>query len=269
MSTYAFGAGVRLDTTVKDDAGAPVTPTTISLSILLPDGSIGGPFSPTVDGAGIYHYDFGPAQAGRHVARWVTTGPVGAKETPFEVAAIWAEAGIISLDDAKHELNIDADDTSDDVEILDKLRSVTAVCEDRVGALVRTVHVEAHRGGNAYVLAHPPVLSVTSVTSIGSGAAALDVAGLHVDGQTGIVRSKGGGPLPGDVDVSYVAGRTSIPSNVDQAARILLQHLWETQRGTMGGVRAGGSDDGWDPRFGFTVPRRVQELLTGRYPGIA
>lgn len=268
MSTIAFGAAIRLSTEVRV-GGSLINPSSITLTVMLPDGTTDGPFTPTNAGAGLFRYDYAPAQAGRHIARWVTSGPVGARETPFEVSAMWAEAGIISLTDAKEELNIDADDTGDDEEILDKLRSVTAMCEDKVGALVRTPHVETHRAGHAYVLAHPPVLSVTAVTSISSGSAVLDVASLHLDAQTGIVRSKNGGQLP-EGEVAYVAGRTSIPPNVSQAARILLQHLWETQRGAMGGVRAGGSDGAdWDPRFGFTVPRRVQELLTGRYPGIA
>ncbi|MEV4173983.1 hypothetical protein [Nonomuraea sp. NPDC049709] len=270
MSTYAFGAAVHLATTVKDLAGAPVTPTTITLSIMLPDGSVDGPFVPVSDGGGgAYHYDFTPTQAGRHIARWVTTGPVGADEETFDVSAQWAGAGVISMRAAKKQLNIDEDDHDDDEEIADHIRSTTAVCERYAGALVRATHVEKHMGGYGLALNHAPVLELVSVVAIQTGGVDQAVTDLDLDGPTGIVTRLDGGRMCGPVRVTYVAGRTEIPANVTQAAKIQVQHLWETQRGTMGGVRVGGSDEVYDPRFGFTIPRRVIELLGEQPPGIA
>lgn len=268
MTTYAFGAAAQLFTQVRvndvlTDAGS------VSLSILLPDGTVDGPFTPDHDGPGLYHHDYVSTLAGRHIARWVTTGPVGADEETFDVTGLWAEAGVISLAAAKKQLNIDLDDTDDDEEIQDHLRSVTSVCERYVGALVRTTHTEKHAGGYALALNHPPVLELTTVAAIRAGGVDQAVGELDLDELTGVVERLDGGRMGGPVRVTYVAGRTSIPANVSQAAKILLQHLWDTQRGTMGGVRGGGSDEVYDPRFGFTIPRRVLELLGVQSSGIA
>ncbi|WP_084963752.1 head-tail connector protein [Thermoactinospora rubra] len=266
--TFAFGAAARLSTEVRVN-GTLTNATTISLTILRPDGTTDGPFTPVNDGIGLYHYDYTSAQAGRHIARWTTTGPVGADEESFDVAAQWAEAGVISLVAAKKQLNIDLSDTEDDEEIQDYLRSVTEICERYVGALVRRTVVEKHAGGYALALNHAPVLSLTSVVAIESGGVDQAVADLDLDGPTGIVQRKDGGFMCGPFRVTYVPGRLEIPPHVSQAAKILLQHMWETQRGTMGGVRVGGSDEVYDPRFGFTIPRRAVELLGDQPPGIA
>lgn len=269
MSAYGIGAVVRLSTSVRDSARVLTTPSAIQVTVQLPDGTAAGPFTPVNDDVGLYHYDFLTAAAGRHIARWATTAPTSNDEEPFDVAAMWAEAGIFSLAAAKKQLNIDLDDTDDDEEIADFLRSVTSVCERYVGALGRTAVVEEHRGGYAFVLARPPLLSLTSVTAVGPGAVDQNVADLHVDGQAGIVRRLDGGWMSGPALVAYVAGRTDILPNVSQAAKILLQHMWETQRGTVGSVRSGGTDEVYDPRFGFAIPRRVLELLGETYPGFA
>ncbi|GAA3550821.1 hypothetical protein GCM10022419_033870 [Nonomuraea rosea] len=266
--TYAFGAAPRLSTEVRV-GGVLTDASTVSLSILLPDGTVDGPFTPVHDGPGLYHHDYPSTQSGRHVARWVTAGPVGADEEVFDVAALWGEAGVISLRAAKKQLNIDEDDTDDDEEIADHLRSVTAVCERYAGALVRATHTEKHTGGYALALNHVPALELVSVVAIRTGGVGQDVADLDLDGPTGIVTRLDGGKMYGPLRATYVAGRTDIPANVSQAAKILLQHLWETQRGTMGGVRTGGSDEVYDPRFGFSIPRRVLELLGEQPPGIA
>ncbi|MEV3980800.1 hypothetical protein [Nonomuraea sp. NPDC049758] len=266
---YGIGAAVRLTTEVRDTADVLVTPASIQVTILLPDGTTAGPYTPVSDGLGRYHYDYLTTAAGRHIARWATTTPTTNDEEPFEVAALWAEAGIFSRAAAKKHLNIDLDDHDDDEELDGFIRAVTDVCERHVGALGRRAYVEQHRGGRALVLAHPPVLEVTSVTAIAPGAVDQAVAALHVDGETGIVRRRDGGWISGPVDVAYVAGRLDMPANVDLAGKILLQHMWETQRGETIGVRVGGADQVWDPRLGYAIPRRALELLGRTYPGIA
>lgn len=260
MATIAFAAGIRLTTEVRA-SGVLVTPASITVTILLPDGTTSGPHTPVNDSTGVYHYDYTPAQAGHYVARWVTGTPTGADEESFDVAPQWAEAGIVSLADAKEQLNIDATDSDYDNEIAGFVRSITEVCEKHVGALARTTHVERHRGGRGMVLLHSPVLSLTSVVAIETAGTDQAVADLDLDQPTGVVTRKDGGTMKGPLRVTYTAGQTSIPAHVRQAALIVLQHMWETQRGQMGGVRVGGSDEAYDPRFGFSIPRRAQELL--------
>lgn len=266
--TSAFGAPVRLNTEVRNLARVLVNATSVAVTILLPDGTTSGPHTPVNDGVGLYHYDFTPTQAGRHIARWVSIGPSGIDEDPFEVAPQWGEAGILSLSEAKKQLNIDADDLDDDEEIQGFIRSVTAVCERHAGALGRTTYVEKHRGGYALALNRSPVLSLTSVVATATGGVDQTVADLDMDGPSGIVVRLDGGRMCGPFRVTYVAGRLDIPPHIRQAALIILQHMWETQRGTMG-VSTGGSDEVYDPRFGFAIPRRALELLGEQIPGIA
>lgn len=266
--TTAFGAPVHLTTETSDIAGTLFNPTSISLSILQPDGSVAGPLTPANGGVGLWSYDFTPAQAGRHVARWTTTAPLGAGEESFDVTPLWGEAGIVSLDDAKGQLNINTDYHGDDEEIQGFVRSITEVCERHVGALARTERVEKHRAGRGMVLLHSPVLTLTSVVAIKTGGTDQTVGDLDLDQITGIVVRKDGGWMQGPFRVTYMAGRADTPAHVRQAALIILQHMWETQRGVSGGVRRGGSDEVYDPRFGFSIPRRAQELLGDEPPWI-
>lgn len=267
MSTSAFGATRRLSTETRDADGNLFAPGAISLTILLPDGTTAGPLTPVNDGVGLYHYDYTPTQAGRHIARWATTSPTGADEETFDVAAQWAEAGVISLAEAKAQLNITGND--DDDEIAGMVRAVTAVCERHVGALARTTYAETHSGGYRLVLNHAPVTSVASVTPILNSGVDQTVADLDVDGPTGIIRRIDGAYMCGPFHVTYTAGRAEMPANVRLAALIILQHLWETQRGQQGGVSFGGSGEVYDPRWGYAIPRRALELLGDQIPGIA
>lgn len=267
MTTSAFGATRRLSTETRDGNDNLFTPGSIVLSILLPDGTTAGPFTPVTDGVGLYHYDYTPIQAGRHIARWVTTSPAGADEETFDVAAQWAESGVISLSEAKKQLDITS--TDNDEEIAGFVRSVTEVCERYAGALARTTHTEKHDGGYRIALRHIPVLSLTSAVAIRTGGTDQPVADLDVDEPSGVVERRDGGYMCGPLRITYTAGRTAIPPNVRQAALIILQHLWETQRGQQGGVSFGGSGEVYDPRWGFAIPRRALELLGDQMPGVA
>lgn len=265
MTTSAFGATQRLSTETRDGDGNLFTPGAISLTILLPDGTTTGALTPVNDGIGLYHYDYTPTQAGRHIARWVTTSPAGADEETWDVAAQWAEAGVISLAEAKAQLNITS--TRDDEELSGFIRAVTDICERYVGALSRRTYSERHDGGYQLALNHTPVLSLTSVTAILTSGQDQDIARLDLDGPTGVVQRLDSCYMSGPLRVTYLAGRAEIPPNVRQAALIILQHLWETQRGNV--APRFGADEGWDPRQGFSIPRRALELLGDQISGIA
>jgi hypothetical protein len=70
------------------------------------------------------------------------------------------------------------------------------------------------------------------------------------------------------VDFTYQAGEVVIPDDYRLAALIIIEHLWETQRGTMG-VQLGGDSEGYSPGRGFAIPRRALELLDTQLPGVA
>ncbi|WP_068925026.1 phage head-tail connector protein [Planobispora rosea] len=260
--TYAYGSAVRLTQEVRS-GGELVDPASITLTIRLPDGTTTSP-TPVNDSVGVYHYDYTPTQAGRHIARWVTTGPVGAAEEPFDVAAQW-ETGIVSLAETKRHLNLTT--SAEDDELTEMIRAVTEPIERHVGVVLRRTVVETHRGGYALVLQKTPVLSITSVEGVGS-ALDQDVADLLLDTVSGVVRRQDGGWIAGPVTTAYVAGGTSVSPSVRLASLMIIQHLWETQRGAAT-PRFGADEAVWDPRFGYAIPRRAIELLGEQVSGIA
>ncbi|WP_228988594.1 hypothetical protein [Streptomyces sp. DH8] len=160
----------------------------------------------------------------------------------------------------------DTRSASSDTEMQMYIDALTAVIEGYVGVVeVREVTETVDGQGPAVVLLHPPVLSVTSLTPVEPGGAAVDVARLHVDGPSGVLayadRSRFcGGPWT----AVYQAGRTVVPATIRLAALLLFQHLWRTRNGPARGG-GGGSDDYSVtepiPGFGYAVPNRVLELL--------
>lgn len=272
MSTYAVGATVMVRTEVRNGDGDLVNPVDLKLTIRLPDGTTEGPFTPDNDGVGLYSYAYATTVAGRHVARWASTNPTAIDEEPFDVAGVWAEAGIFSLNGARRYLRIPDSDHSEDDELAEMVRAVTDIVERHAGTVLPRVCTERHRGGaSAILLDHRPVISVTSVTLPGGGV--LDPAGYELDADAGVLTRMSGDFEscwePGRSTVVYTAGRADVEASVRQGARVILKHLWETQRSRMGGARSAGSDEVWDPRWGYSIPRRGLELLGDQPMGIA
>lgn len=83
---YELGSVVRLRLTATDtDTSTAVNPTSVALTIKLPDGTTASP-SPTNPATGSYRADYTPTLEGIHHYRWVGTGSnAGAKESHFTV----------------------------------------------------------------------------------------------------------------------------------------------------------------------------------------
>lgn len=170
---------------------------------------------------------------------------------------------LLTLDKARRQLAIES--TTDDDELQDFLDGMTETIEGYIGAVEQRTVTETQDGsGRTLCLRTTPVVSLTGVTPILSGGAAVDVSALHLDGATGVIRRLdnarwAGGPWT----VVYEAGRPEIPAGVRLAARILLQHLWRTRYGAARGNS--GADDynvtEGVPGWGYAVPNRVLELL--------
>lgn len=122
----------------------------------------------------------------------------------------------------------------------------------------------------SFMLSRVPVVSLTSVATL-DGVVTWNVANLHVELNSGAVTVLSGAPVNGNVAVVYTAGYASPPPDFKLAAKIILQHLWETQRGADGAVRSfvTGADETYDPRYSYAVPRRALELLGIPLPGVA
>ena len=63
-----------LTITAKNAAGTPTNATTMTLTVTEPDGVVAVSALTVTGTAGVYQYDFVTTKAGRHIARWVSTG---------------------------------------------------------------------------------------------------------------------------------------------------------------------------------------------------
>jgi len=178
---------------------------------------------------------------------------------------------IVTLADAKLQLNLDADDTSADVELQRYIDAVTAPIERELGRVVepRTVTDEIAVTGRraSFLLQSVPVVSLTSLISAdGAQTWSVDPTVTHLDPESGRVTLLSGPPFTGTVVAIYQAGMAVIPANIQLAALIVIQHLWETQRGRSGAMPGGGDIP---VPAGYAIPNRAAELLDTPLPGVA
>jgi hypothetical protein len=271
---FVVGQVVRLTHTVYDAAGALTTPATATLVITQPDGTLVTVTSPTVVSVGLLRYDFTSTQAGRHTYRWDTTSPVAPDDGSFDVAS--TTVGIISLADARAQTNIESN--ASDEELRPFIEATTAIIERHTGlTIVRRTVTEYHStcGQRVLFLNHRPVISVTSIATT-DAATSWTVGNLDLEPSMGRLTVRTGSLLYGDLVIALVAGMAVIPANYTMAARIIVQHLWTTQRGSrgaprMGGIAVGGPLDVTDNMIahGNAIPPAALQLLGPRPPMVA
>lgn len=164
--------------------------------------------------------------------------------------------GVLDLAGAKQHLNIPATSTTNDGEITAWLDTLDAVIERYIGGPIVTREVVQRvtpvDRGTALLLGKIPVVDVTQI----NGDA---VSGLDIDPDAGMVRgSFGSAP----VTVTYQAGRGDTPPPaIVGAAKVILGHLWQTQRGQLQRPSLGGDETFAPLGLGFAVPNRALELL--------
>lgn len=242
----------------------------VTFTIGLPDGTSVTP-AVTNPSAGRYRVDYAPTQSGRHTVRWVATGDnPSEKSDVFDVRPVPPDY-LISLTDAKMYLNIDG--VEDDEELRGFIETATRIVENVVGPVVVRTFTEVHRaGGRLLVLNNTPVLSLTSLEAVSTGGIDYAVADLDLDTVMGIVRRLDGERFVGPLRAVYPAGRRVVPATMTMAARVMVAHMWETQRGHWSVQRAnawdrarltatGGGEMGAPPGTAYMIPRRAMELL--------
>ena len=126
----------------------------------------------------------------------------------------------------------------------------------------------ARGGRQAIPVIWEPIKSVISLVPLGSSGHTYDPDEL-VWTSTGLLKLANGLTFePGDYQLTYVAGDDqALPEHITAAARIILEHLWDTQRGKLPSV---GPDDEFpfDPRQGYAIPNRAAELLGNPVSGL-
>jgi len=289
LSRYPLGQPIRLSTTVKDVTGTLVNAGALTLLVKLAqaDGTqstTGTYASPANDGTGLYHQDIPVTDlvaTGHYQYTWTATGTgAGVSFGEFDVFDALLETSVLPLQDAKDQLNIPQATTTSDGEIQSYIATIESALRRYTGGPLVNKVITAERSemlSNQTVIPvrQRPLVSVTSITSASGGA--IDIsAGLDLDANAGLIRRKLGLPFYGpfftwlpQVNVTYVAGwGTSVPAAFNSAARIILQNLWDTQRGPAA-LPMGGGDMVTPPGFGFAIPNRAAELLNGMQNGMS
>lgn len=256
-----LGDVYRIRVPVRSPDGTLTSPGAATMTITLPDGTTATPSVPLPPAeTGIVIVDYPTVQAGRHQFVLSTTSPQTAFRDVFDVRQAELH-NIVSLAEAKKHLNISNDGNDD--EIRGFIEAVTGVVQFYSGTLFPTVYTETHQAcGDTLVLRHYPVIEVTTIDTIGTGAA-VDVAGVDID-EGGVLGL--GVNAWGKLRVTYRAGYSVLPAGITRAALIIIQHMWDTQRprDTRRPAVPQGEDYGtvqdMSGRF-YTVPRRAVELL--------
>jgi hypothetical protein len=266
VGDVAVGAVYPVAFDVYDDTSALVNAATVTASITLPDGTtapvtITNPPSQT----GKYRYLYTTVQAGRHAVHAATTVPTTVYDAVFDVDPVPPPA-IVSLATAKQKLGITGSDA--DGKLTAWLAAVTGVIETVKGEITaaRTITEQTWGNGRTFRLWKTPVIAITSVTSE-DGTVTWDPANMTIR-PSGLVRVKSGPPVCGPLTVVQRAGYQVIPANYQEASLVILQNLWETDRGVMP-VALGGEGEIPPPQFWGLIPRRAAELLGVRRPPVA
>lgn len=169
---------------------------------------------------------------------------------------------IVTLDQAKQQLNIDADDTTNDAELSDYIDALAGPVEAYLHEVIvpRQFEEDLELCGHwKFWLNNSPVISLSSLASL-DGVVTWDVTNFKVR-SSGLVRVITGPNPNGVVTATYQAGYASIPDNIQQGALVMLQHVWETQRGAGGVVSGVVGDEEIHGRalFPFTIPNKAKE----------
>lgn len=183
---------------------------------------------------------------------------------------------LLTLAEAKLQLNIDADYTDDDDELQAWCDAIAGAVEDHTGRIIEqrqfTETVRFRHG--TIMLARVPVISLDALASP-DGATAWDTGDFDLDPDAGEVTVMSGLGPRGRVRVTYTAGYADteddpMPGKFKRGAAVILQHVWETQRG-VGAVSAGviGEEEAYDPRASFAIPRKAEEWLGPPLAGVA
>jgi len=290
VARYPLNQPIRLSTTVRDVTGALVNPGALTLLVKIAqaDGTqltTGTYASPANDSVGQLHQDIPVtdlAAAGHYQYTWTATGAgAGVSFGEFDVFDAMLETSVLPLQDAFDALNISsaAAQQSAASEVQSFIATIRSSLERATGGPLvnKTITERSEMMSNQTVIPvrQRPLVSVTSVTSASGGA--IDIsAGLDLDVNAGLIRRQLGLPFYGpfftwlpQVNVTYVAGwGTSMPAAFNSFARIVLAHLWESQRGPSARPGMGGDELATIPGFGFAIPNMAAELLNGSQGGV-
>lgn len=287
VTPWYEGGQVPLTWTSTDTTGTPFEGTAVTLTVTAPDGTASSP-AVTHQGGGAYRASYTTAQAGHHVVAWTatTTGPPALADAfadTFEVQPA-ADPTIVSLAEAKEILHLTGT-TQFDAAIQGYNAAATNWIEYACGPVVQQTVLETIPArGSVTILSKPPVLELVPWTAVPPELAGLGITvpdppspmirtrvygiewpitQLYVDPRRGVVTHTSGLPFFYAAYVwQYVAGRLVIPAGIYEAAKIVLEHLFQVERGGVGAADLSqGESETTVTGFGFAVPNRALQLI--------
>ena len=278
------GSVVPLTWINTDTGGNPQDAATVTVTITLPDGTTATPATAHA-GTGEYSAAYTTTQAGHHLVLWVAADPTypGAYADTFEVQP-QQDPTIVSLAEAKEILHLTGTTEFDSI-IQGYNASATNWVEYVCGPVVQqTITETLPARGTETILSKPPVLELLPWTVLPAELANLGITlpspvspmirtrvygiewpltQLYCDPRRGIVTHTSGLPFYYCAYIwQYQAGRLIIPSGIYDATKIVIEHLFQVERGGTGAadVSAGESETTMTG-FGFAVPNRALQLL--------
>jgi hypothetical protein len=280
--TLDVGSVYEATLAVVDKTGAPVSPTTATLTVTRPDqtpyvitetGGAGpnffNPWPPATTGLVLYDYTLG--QEGLHQFDWSTTGPTTHK-TEYENARKYVSC--FSLAAAKEHLGYTKTDKDE------RIRTLSAAATRAAERIVGTIVPRAYTGDwvpGAYRpvlrLPHGPALSssaVTLVTSVYGNGPSWGAADIVVNPMPGTVYLKSlidfwYGPWK----VDYTAGRAVVAEDIVEGALEILRDLFAVARGLAVDVADQQAAELAVSPFYRPPPRAALLLEPHRLPGFA
>jgi hypothetical protein len=252
---------------VRDVNGDLAAAGTVTATITLPDGTS---TAPTVanPSTGRYTIDYLTTQAGPHqIVVSATGGVLGSivRRWTDEFSVSPAALGlVVGLQVVKDHLNMGSS-TANDEELRRLIASATSQIEDRIGPVTRRTVVERVRlglGQRRFWLGQAPVISLTSVTPVSTGASTITVGALDVDPVTGAVSYLDPWRFfqHGVYSVAYVAGRAVVDEGIVNAALAYIRGTWETQRGAAALPLQGSPEERDQPGMGVVMWRLENDL---------
>ena len=180
---------------------------------------------------------------------------------------------MLTLGEARAQLQIPDGDTSQDAELQAYIDGITDAVEEYKHEVIeqRSVvdDIDVCGYGLRFRLWSAPVVALDSVVSW-DGTTTWDVDDMRVS-ESGSVRVMRGAPVRGPVVVTYLAGYATVPERYKRGALIILQHTWESRRGVgnyPGGV-VGAEEIHARTGPTYSIPRKALEWLGPPRPVVA
>jgi len=235
MPDYPRGDNIHLTLEVRDAAGMLVDADTVKVTITDPDGTVKvNAQNATHYGTGIYSYDWQSVKTdkrGYYLALWEVTTGGKTDESYYEFSL---DVGLTSLDNLKKALQIEAGNIENDELLSSMIVRASALVEAYLQRrLLRDTYTGQRLNGSGSCYLFTPQYPIASVSEIKIYSTPIDAEQSDGDGgyflsnaDAGEIYYPGGFPSGvGNVRISYVAGFSHVPEDIEQAV-IELCTLW-------------------------------------------